>query len=186
MHSFCSLSAFLGESLSCRAGFQNFKRKAFRHLCNNECLSNGGVKVFADLDKNSNGVLEEKELNLEIKDSFSSCTLLDLITYDDLNEDGAISEEEFNKAFDLKAYIDPSLVHVKTSVKEGSNVRLSCDIKRAKRIIWKRNGVEFKDLGSIKASFSFFLSIQSLIKINSRIPFLIILDERSQTVLRKR
>lgn len=117
------------------------------------------MKVFTDLDKNSNGVLEEKELNLEIKDSFSSCTLLDLITYDDLNEDGAISEEEFNKAFDLKAYIDPSLVHVKTSVKEGNNVRLSCDIKRAKRIIWKRNGVEFKDLGSIKASFSFSIDI---------------------------
>lgn len=115
--------------------------------------------MFTDLDKNSNGVLEEKELNLEIKDSFSSCTLLDLITYDDLNEDGAISEEEFNKAFDLKAYIDPSLVHVKTSVKEGNNVRLSCDIKRAKRIIWKRNGVEFKDLGSIKASFSFSIDI---------------------------
>ncbi|KAJ8266883.1 hypothetical protein GJAV_G00135770 [Gymnothorax javanicus] len=115
--------------------------------------------MFEYLDVNGDSRLESQELaQIAVKDhleeSILECTMQDLIRYDDYNNDGHLSLQEFYTAFQVIQLTLPEDDRVSVSmVTVGLSTVLSCAIQGTLRppIIWRRNGIvlNFLDLEDI-------------------------------------
>jgi len=108
--------------------------------------------MFSYYDQDNSQHLDEDELTaIEQRDHLEKlslyCSLADLLTYDDHEEDGNISLAEFYQAFNIpKVLLDETLRSFTTAVVVGNSVELKCDIKGATDLIWKRNGGLLDDI----------------------------------------
>ncbi|XP_061642839.1 follistatin-related protein 5 isoform X3 [Phyllopteryx taeniolatus] len=103
--------------------------------------------VFRGFDADGNGQISLDELSQVnkrqglFKDS-GKCTLLDLLKYNDVDDDKRLTREEFYTAFDVYQLelADHQRVTVKT-VTVGQSAALTCAITGQRRppILWKRN-----------------------------------------------
>lgn len=114
--------------------------------------------MFSHYDRNNNGNLEATELNeiavQERLDSLSGgCSLSNMIQYDDTDNDGKLSINEFYVAFS-KLYsvsvvsLDKALETNHLTARVGDNVEIKCDVTGSPipPIVWRRNQL---DLSSI-------------------------------------
>lgn len=107
--------------------------------------------MFSHYDQNNNGHLEFEELQKISADenirslSDNSCSLVDMLRYDDKNGDASMSLNEFNQAFN-KLYsvsmvsLDKALETNHLSVRIGDNVEIKCDVtgQPLPLIVWQR------------------------------------------------
>ncbi|KAJ8347972.1 hypothetical protein SKAU_G00265610 [Synaphobranchus kaupii] len=115
--------------------------------------------MFKYLDVDKDGRLQSEELaKISMKDHLEDCllecTMQDLIRYDDYNNDGHLSLQEFYTAFQVIQLSLPEEKRVSVStVTVGLSTVLSCAIQGTLRppIIWRRNGIvlNFLDLEDI-------------------------------------
>ncbi|KAI4904715.1 hypothetical protein NFI96_023992 [Prochilodus magdalenae] len=115
--------------------------------------------MFKYLDINHDGRLISEELaqismKEHLEDSLLECTMQDLLRYDDYNNDGILTLQEFYTAFQVVQLSLPEDKRVSvTTVTVGLSTVLSCTIQGTLRppIIWKRNGIvlNFLDLEDI-------------------------------------
>jgi Immunoglobulin domain len=132
--------------------------------------------IFSHYDQNNDGLVERDELllmwntmDMQRVANDSNCTLMDMLTYDDTNEDHVLTINEFNDAFHRisesklsensidsvtheqvlpKIHLDISLVLNHLSVHVGDNMEIQCDItgSSASNIIWKRFGFDLSHM----------------------------------------
>ncbi|KAG7484660.1 hypothetical protein MATL_G00052500 [Megalops atlanticus] len=115
--------------------------------------------MFKYLDMDRDGRLGSEELAQismkdHLEDSLLECTMQDLLRYDDYNNDGRLTLQEFYTAFQVVQLSLPEEKRVSvTTVTVGLSTVLSCAIQGTLRppIIWKRNGIvlNFLDLEDI-------------------------------------
>ncbi|XP_036444910.1 follistatin-related protein 4 [Colossoma macropomum] len=115
--------------------------------------------MFKYLDMNHDGRLSSEELaqismKEHLEDSLLECTMQDLMRYDDYNNDGVLTLQEFYTAFQVVQLSLPEDERVSvTTVTVGLSTVLSCTIQGTLRppIIWKRNSIvlNFLDLEDI-------------------------------------
>ncbi|XP_061105258.1 follistatin-related protein 4 [Conger conger] len=115
--------------------------------------------MFKYMDVNGDSRLESQELaqisvKEHLEDSLLECSMQDLIRYDDYNNDGHLSLQEFYTAFQVIQLTLPEEKQVSVStVTVGLSTVLSCAIQGTLRppIIWRRNGIvlNFLDLEDI-------------------------------------
>ncbi|XP_007473466.2 follistatin-related protein 4 [Monodelphis domestica] len=115
--------------------------------------------LFKHLDYNSNGYLSSSELTQLMKEGslendFLVCSLEDLLRFDDYNNDGSLSLQEFYTTFQVVHLSLPQEQRIiVTTVTVGLSTVLTCGIQGALRppIIWERNGItlNFMDLEDI-------------------------------------
>ncbi|XP_036380339.1 follistatin-related protein 4 isoform X2 [Megalops cyprinoides] len=115
--------------------------------------------MFKYLDMDRDGHLGSEELAQismkdHLEDSLLECTMQDLLRYDDYNNDGHLTLQEFYTAFQVVQLSLPEEKRVSvTTVTVGLSTVLSCAIQGTLRppIIWKRNGIvlNFLDLEDI-------------------------------------
>ncbi|XP_022532413.2 follistatin-related protein 4 [Astyanax mexicanus] len=115
--------------------------------------------MFKYLDLNGDGRLSGEELaqismKEHLEESLLECTMQDLLRYDDYNNDGVLTLQEFYTAFQVVQLSLPEDQRVSiTTVTVGLSTVLSCTIQGTLRppIIWKRNGIvlNFLDLEDI-------------------------------------
>jgi follistatin-related protein 5 len=129
--------------------------------------------IFSHYDQNNDGLVERDELALMWSTmdmhhvaNDSNCTLLDLLTYDDMNSDYVLTINEFNDAFHRisetrtvestvernvpSAHLDLSLTLNHLEVHVGDNVEIKCDISGASSpgVIWKRFGFDLSQISN--------------------------------------
>lgn len=110
--------------------------------------------MFSHYDRNNNGNLEATELNEigihERLDTLSSgCSLSNMIQYDDTDNDGKLSINEFYVAFS-KLYsvsvvsLDKALETNRLNARVGDNVEIKCDVTGSPipPIVWRRNSLD--------------------------------------------
>ncbi|XP_060560214.1 follistatin-related protein 5-like [Ruditapes philippinarum] len=104
--------------------------------------------MFNYFDRDLSNHIEKEELwemqLLERMDEISSlCTLLDIVTFDELGErDSKLSIDEFIQAFDIPDLLEHKTEIVPLSATVGNGLDIKCDITESSDIIWKRNGVD--------------------------------------------
>ncbi|KAL7011947.1 hypothetical protein ACKWTF_014528 [Chironomus riparius] len=119
--------------------------------------------IFSHYDQNNDGLVERDELqfmwntmDMHHVSNDSNCTLMDMLIYDDNNEDGVLTITEFNDAFHRISetvvrqttqlnhiHLDSSLQFNHLVVRIGDNVEIKCDINGPQtNIIWKRFGYD--------------------------------------------
>lgn len=127
--------------------------------------------IFSHYDQNNDGLVEKDELALMWNSTMnmyrvandSNCTLLDMLVFDDTNDDHVLTINEFNDAFRRisetqtqgnvevttfqqdntpKVHIDTNLIINHLKVRTGDNMEINCDITgvSASLIVWKRFG----------------------------------------------
>ncbi|XP_041078756.1 follistatin-related protein 5-like isoform X2 [Polyodon spathula] len=116
-------------------------------------------KMFKYLDLNADGRIGSEELAQisvrdHLEDDLLECTLQDLLRYDDYNNDGHLTLQEFYTSFQVVQLSLPEEQNISIStVTVGLSTVLSCAIQGTLRppIIWKRNGIvlNFLDLEDI-------------------------------------
>ncbi|XP_034764719.1 follistatin-related protein 5-like isoform X1 [Acipenser ruthenus] len=116
-------------------------------------------KMFKYLDLNADGCVGSEELAQisvrdHLEDDLLECTLQDLLRYDDYNNDGHLTLQEFYTSFQVVQVSLPEEQNTSIStVTVGLSTVLSCAIQGTLRppIIWKRNGIvlNFLDLEDI-------------------------------------
>jgi follistatin-related protein 5 len=137
--------------------------------------------IFSHYDQNNDGLVERDELALmwnTMSDMHhvandSNCTLMDMLIYDDTNDDHVLTINEFNDAFHRiseiptriesvegeeeviertipKIHLDMSLAVNHLSVHVGDNMEIKCDITGISTlsIIWKRFGFDLSQIGN--------------------------------------
>lgn len=129
--------------------------------------------IFSHYDQNNDGLIERDELalmwntmdNVHHVANDSNCTLMDMLLYDDTNEDHVLTINEFNDAFHRiseassptqsdrlipKVHLDMSIALNYLSVHVGDNMEIKCDITGTSNtnIIWKRFGFDLSQLGN--------------------------------------
>ncbi|XP_023659205.2 follistatin-related protein 4 isoform X1 [Paramormyrops kingsleyae] len=115
--------------------------------------------MFKYLDTDGDGHLGKEELaqismKVHLEDGSLDCTTQDLLRYDDYNNDGYLTLQEFYTAFQVIQLTLPEDQRVSIStVTVGLSTMLSCAIQGTLRppVIWKRNGIvlNFLDLEDI-------------------------------------
>lgn len=115
--------------------------------------------MFKYLDMNHDGRLSSEELaqismKEHLEDNLLECTMQDLLRYDDYNNDGILTLQEFYTAFQVVQLSLPEDQRVSiTNITVGLSAVLSCTIQGTLRppVIWKRNGIvlNFLDLEDI-------------------------------------
>ncbi|NP_001161543.1 follistatin-like 5 precursor [Saccoglossus kowalevskii] len=109
--------------------------------------------MFGFYDADNNELLDDAELvkvisKARLQDLTGFCSVLDLLRYDDTNQDRQIDVDEFYAAFGISmvSVPDDSLV-VMTTGKLGEGLYLKCAISGEPeiRIRWKRNGIDLTD-----------------------------------------
>lgn len=114
--------------------------------------------MFSHYDQNNNGALEKEELEqIAIKENLhqvaKSCSLGDMLTYDDTDRDGRLDINEFYVAFS-KLYsvsvisLDKSLEVNHVTARVGDNVEIKCDVTGTPPppIMWQRNEADLSIL----------------------------------------
>lgn len=127
--------------------------------------------IFSHYDQNNDGLVEKDELSLMWNTMVdmhhvandSNCTLLDMVTYDDMNGDGVLTINEFNDAFQRistqtrsskikvdRTHLDVSLKLNHLKVHVGDNVEIKCDISEtlSSKVIWKRFGFDLSKISN--------------------------------------
>ncbi|KAM9795577.1 follistatin-related protein 5 [Neosynchiropus ocellatus] len=103
--------------------------------------------VFKRFDADGNSEVDASELSQVIKregwaKDGAGCSLLDLLKYDDVDDDERLTRDEFHAAFDvlLLTLADHQKLMVRT-VTAGQSVVLTCDVSGESRppVLWRRN-----------------------------------------------
>ena len=146
--------------------------------------------IFSHYDQNNDGLLEYDELLsvwneekiIQIKNGDNDCSLVDLLRYDDTNNDFKLTINEFNQAFSqlssgISVTLDKALEINHLSVRIGDNVEIKCDIigrPKPPTIIWQRynydltlmnytiNGDDRNQIDEIRLMSGSFINIQNI------------------------
>lgn len=111
--------------------------------------------IFSHYDQNNDGLVENHELMMIWNDedihkvsNDSNCSLIDMLHYDDINDDNVLTINEFNQAFSRmfkndanQITLEKSLEINHLSVHVGDNVEIKCDITAKSsqpEIVWQR------------------------------------------------
>lgn len=112
--------------------------------------------MFSKFDTNNNGALDRDELVQvsqaeEVSRLAEECSLVDMLRYDDPNDDGHLSLNEFYTAFSVSVVsLDKALEVNHVSARVGDNLEIKCDVTGTPTppIVWRRNGLDLAALNS--------------------------------------
>ncbi|XP_046405287.1 follistatin-related protein 5-like isoform X3 [Ischnura elegans] len=122
--------------------------------------------MFSHYDQNNDGALEREELDQisekeHLNQLAKGCTLGDMLSYDDSDNDGHLNINEFYMAFS-KLYsvsvvsLDKALEVNHLSARVGDNVEIKCDVTGTPPppIVWRRHGADLASLVESTAGLS--------------------------------